>query len=67
MHQHTQLNSFIDPQEVSIEVQQRLEAKKSQKQLNYMHRLNQYFWKRSILELPDQKARVFLFLIALTR
>jgi hypothetical protein len=27
MHQHTQLNSFEDPQEVSIEVQQRLEAK----------------------------------------
>jgi hypothetical protein len=67
MHQHTQLNSFKDPQEVSIEVQQRLEEKKSQKQLNYMHRLNQRFWKRSILELPDQKARVFLFLIALTR
>jgi hypothetical protein len=31
MHQHTQLNSFEDPQEVSIEDQQRLEAKKSQK------------------------------------
>jgi hypothetical protein len=28
MHQHTQLNSFEDPQEVSIEVRQRLEAKK---------------------------------------
>jgi hypothetical protein len=27
MHQHTQLNSFEDPQEVSIKVQQRLEAK----------------------------------------
>jgi hypothetical protein len=27
MHQHTQLNSFEDPREVSIEVQQRLEAK----------------------------------------
>jgi hypothetical protein len=27
MHQHTQLNSFEDPQEVSIEIQQRLEAK----------------------------------------
>jgi hypothetical protein len=27
MHQHTQLNSFEDPQEVSIEVQQILEAK----------------------------------------
>jgi hypothetical protein len=27
MHQHTQLNSFEDPQEVSIEIQQRIEAK----------------------------------------
>jgi hypothetical protein len=27
MHQHTQLHSFEDPQKVSIEVQQRLEAK----------------------------------------
>jgi hypothetical protein len=27
MHQHTQLNSFEDSQEVSIEVQQRLEEK----------------------------------------
>jgi hypothetical protein len=27
MHQYTQLNSFEDPQEVSIEVQQRFEAK----------------------------------------
>jgi hypothetical protein len=27
MHQHTQLNSFEDPQEVSTEVQQTLEAK----------------------------------------
>jgi hypothetical protein len=27
MQQHTQLNSFEDSQEVSIEVQQRLEAK----------------------------------------
>jgi hypothetical protein len=31
MHQHTQLNSFEDLQEVSIEVQERLEAKKSEK------------------------------------
>jgi hypothetical protein len=31
MHQHTQLNSFEDPQEVSIEVQQRIEAKKISK------------------------------------
>jgi hypothetical protein len=31
MHQHTQLNSFEDPQEVSIEVQQILEAKKISK------------------------------------
>jgi hypothetical protein len=31
MHQHTQLNSFEDPQEVSIEVQQRLEVKKISK------------------------------------
>jgi hypothetical protein len=31
MHQHTQLNSFEDPREVSIEVQQRLEAKKISK------------------------------------
>jgi hypothetical protein len=35
MHQHTQLNSFENPQEVSIEVQQKLEAKKSQIQSNY--------------------------------
>jgi hypothetical protein len=27
MHQHTQLNPFEDPQKVSIEVQQKLEAK----------------------------------------
>jgi hypothetical protein len=45
MHQHTQLNSFEDPQEVSIKVQQRLEVKKSQKQSNYTHRLNRRFWK----------------------
>jgi hypothetical protein len=31
MHQHTQINSFEDPHEVSIEVQQRLEAKKISK------------------------------------
>jgi hypothetical protein len=31
MHRHTQLNSFEDSQEASIEVQQRLEAKKISK------------------------------------
>ena len=36
---------YEDPQEVSIEVQQRVEAKKSLKQSNYTHRLNRCFWK----------------------
>jgi hypothetical protein len=35
---------YEDPQEVSIEVQQRLKQK-SKKQLNYTHRLNRCFWK----------------------